>query len=344
VSARIQTFDVPVIDFGPVLTGELRTLELVAEQVNKACREVGFFYIANAPVPAGLRHAVLEQSRSFFALPLADKLSVSMERSHDFRGYIPIDAKLVASNRRGQGGAGFQLHLADDIIDQHPPDSSESFQIHRELTTDDPDVAAGKPLHGPNQWPPAAPSLKPVLLEYFNVLRDFSRYVLEVFAIGLGLERDYFARFYTKPLMQLRLMHYPSHPVASRVPYGVRPHCDAGAFSMLMQDGTGGLEIEDLAGNWQFVPPLENTLVVNIGDTLKLWSNNRFRSTRHRVLNTSGASRYSVPFFANPDFDAIITPLESCVDAEHPPVFDVLQCGESLLHTYSRIWPSSPKE
>ena len=111
---------------------------------------------------------------------------------------------------------------------------------------------------------------------------------------------------------------------------------------MLLQDNVGGLEICDKNDEWRFVAPIEKSFVVNIGDTMKLWTNNRFQSTRHRVINVRGASRYSIPFFANPDYDAVIEPITTCVDDEHPPIFDVLHCGESMLHTYSRIWPSAP--
>ena len=104
----------------------------------------------------------------------------------------------------------------------------------------------------------------------------------------------------------------------------------------------GGLEICDKRGEWTFVPPLQNTFVGNIGDTMKLWTNNRFQSTVHRVINTRGASRCSIPFFTNPDYDAIIEPIETCVGEDHPPVYDVLHCGESLIHTDSRIYPSAP--
>lgn len=284
---------------------------------------------------------MFEEAKSFFALTEEKKLDVSLERSANFRGYIPFNARLYAENRRGKGGTGFQLHLSDHQLREQPPDVSESFQIHRELALDDPDVEVGKPLHGPNQWPGEQTTMRATMLAYYDAMDTFARRVLEVFALGLELEPGLFEQYYRKPLMQLRLMHYPSHQPGENVPFGVRPHSDAGAFSMLLQDDVGGLEIRDKDGEWKFVPPIEGTFVVNIGDTIKLWTNNRFQSTPHRVINTRGASRYSIPFFANPDYDAVIEPIATCIDKDHPPVFDVLHCGESMLHTYSRIWPSA---
>jgi isopenicillin N synthase-like dioxygenase len=80
--------------------------------------------------------------------------------------------------------------------------------------------------------------------------------------------------------------------------------------------------------------------VVNIGDSMRMWTNNRFASTLHRVVNHYGRERYSVGIFANPDYDTIIRPLSTCVDAEHPATFDQMLSGEALLFLYSRVWPS----
>jgi isopenicillin N synthase-like dioxygenase len=333
--------EVPIVDFAPALEGTTDGLQTVASAVSNACTNSGFFYLANHSIPKLLTDRVFECSSTFFELSESKKLEISLERSVNFRGYIPFDARLDAGNRRGTGGSGFQSHLSDDQIDKQPPDAAESFQMHAELPADDVDVLAGKPLHGPNQWPDALPEMRNTLLAYYDGATSLARCVLEVFAVCLDLDRNYFVRFYKKPLMQIRLMHYPTHEAGEHVPFGVRPHSDAGAFSMLLQDTNGGLEIHNKRGEWQLVPPIDGTLVVNIGDTMKLWTNNRFQSTPHRVVNTYGASRYSVPFFANPDYDAVIEPISTCIDENNPPVFDSLHCGESMLHTYSRIWPSA---
>ena len=331
---------VPIIDFSPALTGRIDGLARVAADVQSACETIGFFYIVNHPIAEELVERVFKEATHFFALPEATKRRVSMEQSQHYRGYIPFNTQLYAEHQRGKGGTGFQLHLDDQQHYERPPDTSESFQIHRELLPDDADVLAGKPLHGPNQWPEECPLMRSTLLEYYDAAATFAYLVLEVFALGLGLDRKFFHPYYRKPLMQLRLMHYPNHEPGENVPFGVRPRSDAGAFSMLLQDEVGGLEIRDKAGRWVAVTPIKQAFVVNIGDTMKLWTNNRFQSTRHRVINIGTHSRYSIPFFANPDFDAIIKPITTCVDDAHPPVSDVLHCGESMLHTYSRIWPS----
>ncbi len=339
--------DVAIIDFDPALRGGPDDLKQVAAAVVSACEDIGFLYVANHPIPADLRRRVFEETANFFALPDQQKMQVSMARSQNYRGYIPINVLPKAENRRGAGVDGFQVHLDDEVgSDGEPvelvPDASESFQIHRELPLDDPDVQAGKPLHGPNQWPAGLPLMRDTILEYFDAMSAFAQRMLEVFAVGLDLDRGFFEQYYAKSLMQVRLLHYPAQAPGENVPVGVRPHSDAGALTLLVQDEVGGLEVRSKQGEWVLVPPIEDTYVVNIGDTMKLWTNNRFQSTPHRVINTYGAARYSIPFFANPDYDAVIKPIPTCVDAGNPPVFDTLHCGESMLHTYSRIWPSAP--
>jgi isopenicillin N synthase-like dioxygenase len=164
-----------------------------------------------------------------------------------------------------------------------------------------------------------------------------------VFARGLGVEPDHFTRHYRKPLMQLRLLRYQAQPPEAAARSGAAAaHCDGGGFTLLQQDGTGGLEIQTRAGEWVVVPPVENSFVVNIGDSMKLWTNNRFASTRHRVVNRYGTERYSIGFFANPDYDAVITPVPTCLDADNPPRFERLAFGPAMLFLYSRIWPSRP--
>jgi isopenicillin N synthase-like dioxygenase len=109
---------------------------------------------------------------------------------------------------------------------------------------------------------------------------------------------------------------------------------------MLQQDDVGGLEIKTKSGEWVVVPPMENSFIVNIGDSMKMWTNHRFASTLHRVVNRYGRERYSVGVFANPNYDTVISPLPTCVDADHPPKFEQMHTGEALLYLYSRVWPS----
>ena len=333
--------ELPVIDLAPMSGSNEDAKDRVAREVHDACRDIGFLTIVNHPVPPQKIAEIFRQSKRFFALPLAQKMTAYMGDSNLFRGYLPMDQPGQKKAHRGQAIDGFQPHLAEDRMKARKPHKNEAFQASLELPDDDPDVLAGKPLHGRNMWPENLPGFKEAVLDYHTTMTGFTALMASVFARGLGLPAEYFAQFYRKPLIQVRLLHYlPQDQQAALEGGDSRAHQDAGGFTMLQQDDVGGLEIKSKSGEWLIVPPVENSFVVNIGDSMRMWTNNRFASTLHRVVNHYGRERYSIGVFANPDYDTVIRPLSTCVDAEHPPTFDKMLSGEALLFLYSRVWPS----
>ena len=333
--------ELPVIDFAPIGGNNDSAKERVAREVHDACRDIGFLTIVNHPVPPQKIAEIFRQSKRFFALPLDAKMSAYMGNSNLFRGYLPMDQPGLQKAYRGKAIEGFQPHLDPARMKARKPHKNEAFQASLELPPDDSDVIAGKPLHGHNQWPKDLPGFKEAVLDYHTTMTEFAALLASVFARGLELPPDYFAQFYRKPLIQVRLLHYlPQDRQAALEGGDSRAHQDAGGFTMLQQDDVGGLEIKSKSGEWLIVPPVENSFVVNIGDSMRMWTNNRFASTLHRVVNHYGRERYSIGIFANPDYDTVIRPLPTCVDAEHPPTFDQMLSGEALLFLYSRVWPS----
>ena len=334
--------EIPIIDFAPLQGKSPGAIDRLAKEVHDAARDIGFFTIVNHPIPAAQIRDIFAQSKRFFALPIADKMALYMGQSENYRGYLPMDQSGDAKHFRGKPIPGFQLHITDDRPKLRKPNLNEAFQISAELGLDDPDVMAGKPLHGPNQWPENLPGFKEGVLSYYDTMCGFTGQMAGIFARGLGLAPDWFEPFYKKPLIQLRLLHYLPHKSDQAAVEGgeSRAHCDAGGFTMLQQDDVGGLEIKNGKGEWIVVPPVENSFVVNIGDSLKMWTNHRFSSTLHRVVNRYGRERYSVGIFTNPDYDAVIKPIATCVDAANPPRFTEMTCGDALVFLYSRIWPS----
>jgi len=334
--------EVPVIDFAPLAGGAPDAVDALAREVDAACRDVGFFTVVNHPVPAAQIRDVFVQSARFFALPRDDKMKLHMGNSANFRGYLPMDEDADPQKAVGRAVPGFQAHLAPGTLRVRKPNKNEAFQIAAELGPDDPDVVAGKPLHGPNQWPDDLPGFRESVFAYYETMRGFAGLVASVFARSLSLESTYFAQFYKKPLIQLRLLHYLPQDAQAALEGGAsRAHRDGGGFTMLQQDDVGGLEIQTRGGEWIVVPPVENSFVINIGDSMKMWTNHRFASTLHRVVNHYGRERYSVGVFANPDYDTLISPLPTCVSDDNPPRFESMQAGEAMLYLYSRIWPSS---
>jgi isopenicillin N synthase-like dioxygenase len=167
-------------------------------------------------------------------------------------------------------------------------------------------------------------------------MEGLSHHLLSGFALALGQDPAFFTTYYQKPLTQLRLLHYPyvdSGNIEDQ--RGVEAHTDTGAFTILMQDETGGLEVMSRDGTWVDALPVEDTFIINVGDMMQWWTTGRYISTSHRVTNRSRHSRYSVPFFVNPDRSAVITRLSADArDASEK--FDV---GAHVEKAYVDAWP-----
>lgn len=336
--------ELPVIDFAPLATGKEGAIEAVAREVDAACREIGFLTVVNHPVPPAQIRDIFHQAKRFFAMAEEEKMKLWMGNSRNFRGFLPMDQAADQKNFAGSAVSGFQQHITGEKLKARKPNRNEAFQIASELGPDDPAVRAGMQLYGPNQWPENLPGFREGVMGYYETMVKFSALLASLFARGLGMAPNYFEQFYRKPLIQLRLLHYLPHKSDVDALEGgdSRAHCDAGGFTMLQQDDVGGLEIKSRSGEWLVVPPVENSFIINIGDSMKMWTNHRYASTLHRVVNRYGRERFSVGVFANPDYETVIKPLPTCVDAEHPPVFDEMKSGEALLFLYSRVWPSAP--
>ncbi len=252
----------------------------VAGEIEKACRATGFFYVTGHGVPLSLRQRLDAASREFFALPEAAKLEIEMARGgRAWRGYFPVGAELTS-------GA---------------PDRKEGLYFGVE-------GPAGRPLHGPNLFPGQVPELREVVLAWLDELTRVGQAVLRGVAASLDLDADYFAAGYTAdPTVLFRIFHYPPAPDGD-TGWGVGEHTDYGLLTLLAQDDNGGLQVHTPDG-WLDAPPIPDTFVCNIGDMLERLTGGWYRSTPHRVRNTSGRDRLSFPFFLDPAFDAEVPPL-----------------------------------
>jgi isopenicillin N synthase-like dioxygenase len=191
------------------------------------------------------------------------------------------------------------------------PDYKEYYQIGLDLAPDHPLVLAGQPLRGPNRWPDDDPEFKAALSAYYTAIGQCGQRFLRAVALSLGVSEAFFADKYDNPLQRTQCVYYPPHPQTSEGElFGVAPHTDYGCVTLLWQDDVGGLEVQDLTGAWVPAPPIPGTLVVNIGDLLARWSNDRYRSNLHRVTNRSGRERLSIATFYDPDFQAPVDPAD----------------------------------
>ena len=288
----------PVIDVAPLVSG-LSDVQGggqagdVAAHIQAACRDHGFFYVTGHGVPAELLEQLAEVSAEFFALPVADKMEIAMERGgRAWRGYFPVGAELTSGR----------------------PDMKEGLYFGAELPGDDPRVQSGVPLHGANLFPRQLPRLRPLVLGYLEALTSVGQAVLAGVALSLGLDAGYFAAGYTAdPTILFRIFHYPPSEPETR-DWGVGEHTDYGLLTLLAQDDSGGLQVA-APSSWIDAPPVPGTFVCNIGDMLDRLTGGWYRSTPHRVRNLSGRGRLSFPFFLDPGFSAEVPPLPDCATA-----------------------------
>jgi isopenicillin N synthase-like dioxygenase len=276
----------PIIDVSALLEGRSAGSAAVA-QIERACREFGFFYAAGHGVSGETVRHVRDASARFFALPEALKMKIALARGgRAWRGYFPVGGELTS-------GA---------------PDLKEGLYFGDELDASDRRVAAGWPLHGANLFPDEVPELAPAVHAFMNEAERAAHAIMAGIALSLGLDADYFYDRYTaRPTLLFRIFHYP--PAAARdTRWGVGEHTDYGLLTLLAQDDKAGLQVKTKE-SWIEAPPIAETLVCNIGDMLDRLTGGYYRSTPHRVRNESGRERYSFPFFFDPAFDAKIEPL-----------------------------------
>ena len=307
--------DIALLDLTPLTEGgDLRAL---AKELDRACKTIGFFYVANHGIPEDVSRSIFEATKRYFDIPLAERMTHLMD-DRLRRGFMP------------QG------------INQHPgfaPDLKESYEIGTDLPMTHPSVVAGLPLHGPNQWPPDLPWLQEAADGYFAEARALGERLLRLFATALGVEEYSFLQYCNNPMVQMRLFHYaPQSSIASKdAGFGVAPHTDYGMITLLAQDQIGGLELRTRTGEWISAPSIDGTLVINLGDLLRRWTNDIYVSNLHRVVNRAGQERYSIPTFFNLDFDAHVECLPTCQSPENPPRHEPILSGEYLLSRYRDV-------
>src|SRR3954452_7913839 len=187
---------IPVIDFGPYFAGEPGALERVATETRYACENIGFFYALGHGVPEELIDRAFVASRPFHALPLEEKLTLRLNENNI--GYLPISASVQGAST---------VHKATR------PNQNESFFISHDRGPNHPDVIAGTPLRGRNQWPDGEPELRQDMMAYFQALGAMCDRILPVFATALDMPRDFFTPFFQNEAhANLRFLHYPPQP------------------------------------------------------------------------------------------------------------------------------------
>jgi isopenicillin N synthase-like dioxygenase len=176
--------------------------------------------------------------------------------------------------------------------------------------------------------------MRPAFIEYFERTSDCAKRLLQAFAASLGQPHDFFTQSVAKPITRCSAVYYPPQPPdAGADQFGVAPHTDYGLLTLVHQDPVGGLQVRTRDGQWVLAHPIPTTLVVNVGDLLARWTNDRFKSTLHRVVNSSGRERLSLATFFDPDYQTLITPVVRDGEAAR---YQSVSCGEYILGRYDK--------
>jgi isopenicillin N synthase-like dioxygenase len=289
----------PIVDVSGLYSDDPDARRATARQLDRAARDAGFFYVTGHQVTREQQAALIEQAQRFFAATEAWKMRYYIGTSRAHRGYVPEGEEVFAGGKR---------------------DRKEAFDTGRELSPDDPDVQAGTPMLGPNQWP-GQPGFREAVSGYYEAAFALGRTLFRGFSLALGLPESHFEAYLTKPPSQLRLIHYPLDPSAEDRP-GIGAHTDYECFTILLPTAPG-LEVMNGEGEWIDAPPIDNAFVVNIGDMLEVWTGGTYVATSHRVRKVR-EERYSFPLFFACDYHTVVAPLPPFATqealAKYPPV------------------------
>ncbi|KAL7435502.1 hypothetical protein ACHAXM_005191 [Skeletonema potamos] len=297
-------------------------LEKYAKQIGIACREIGFFYIVNHGIEQCIIDDVMDASKRFFELDLENKIALNSGgngiEKKGYRGYFGIGAEDL-DNKDGTRDLASEEQHGVKKVHAIKGDFKEGFDLGLEQQDmngkGDSNCNACLAFFGANAWPDedkhhGIVGFRQTLLRYQNELLKLADRLMVAFAMSAGLPIDYFLSRTRNPMCTLRLLHYP--PSSSMSNSGCGAHTDYGLFTILQQDHIGGLQVRNHTKKWINAKPLRGSFVINVGDMLSHWTSGVYASTVHRVespSSSSGYHRYSVPFFFNPDHDAVVEPI-----------------------------------
>ena len=321
---------VPVIDIAALHGDDEAAMIAVAAELDAACREIGFFQIRNHGISEDVIEAMYRTADEFFALPDEEKRLVAQPSSDAVRGYSSIGEQAFS--------------YSEDV--HQPRDLHEKFDIGPvDVDRDDPYYApenAG-PHFLPNLWPQRPAGMEAAWTTYFHAMNDLARKLMSAFALGLRLPADYFVDTIDRDISMLRAINYPhlnTPPQPGQMRAGA--HTDYGSLTIVRQEAApGGLEVFTKDGDWIPVPVVPDALVVNIGDLMAQWTNDLWTSTRHRVRtpgpDASGDTRrMSLVFFHQPNYDAVIETLPTCITADNPRRYDPITSGDHLTSKFEK--------
>jgi isopenicillin N synthase-like dioxygenase len=321
-----MTYAIPLIDISPFLQGSDAGRRAVARAVDAACAEIGFLLVSGHGVPPALVDEMRRVSAAFFDRPLEEKLRYRMPPDR-YRGYIAYGNEA----------------LAYSLDEKTPPDLKESFSIGPVDAVDDAYHRAATPANffAANMWPDGLPAFRTAWTAYYRHMESLATTLMRIFALALGMDEAFFDDKIDHHITNFSVLHYPPQhepPLPGQLRAGA--HTDYGSLTIVKPDAAaGGLQVLAKDGSWLDVPHIADAFVVNLGDLMAEWTNDRWVSTLHRVVNppsTAGAAarRLSMAFFHQPNYDAVIQCLPTCTAQDRPPRYGTTTSGE---HVWMKI-------
>ena len=296
--------DIPIMDLGPYLAGEAGAREALAAEFREACENIGFFFVRNHGVPDDLIARTFAETKRFHDLPSEIKTALKIDQNQ--RGYIAPKGTLVSHSTYNEN-TKFDDNATMVFATPYGEDNR-----HRQ---------AGKRFYGGNQFPDDLPGFREAVEDYMNTITALGKRLLPVWAVALELAPDFFDPYFEDNYTYFRMSHYPPGPELGENEFGLGPHADTGFMTFLPQAAVGGLEILDINGEWFEPPSMDDAFLVNTGQFLERWSNERFRATPHRVIPPRDSDRYSIACFVNSAFEPICECLPTCHSPDNPPKY-----------------------
>ncbi|KAL5114708.1 hypothetical protein ACEQ8H_007377 [Pleosporales sp. CAS-2024a] len=309
----------PILDFSSMYIGST-----LVDEVRDCCLHNGFFQITGHNVPIELQNKMMDWNKKFFDLPLEAKNQINKDTTNTW-------------NR------GYELMRSQILEEGTLPELKEGYYIGEEISRDHPYFVNKKLNSGPNMWPsaemmPDVADFKATALDYYAQVVNLAKDILKVLALTLDLEESWFDEYASDAVATMRLLHYPSQPPDSpaKLTRGIGAHTDFGCITILLQDKVAGLQVYDYASKeWLDVTPTPGAFVVNLGNLMMRWSNDRYISNLHRVINISGAERHSIPVFFSGNPDYTVTCLPNCVKNGEEPKWPPITVEQAIKNGYS---------
>ena len=313
---------VPIIDIQPFLKGNDSQKATVASKVDEACSDIGFLVITGHGVDKTLIESMYKVSEEYFNRPIWEKMKYKMPPDR-YRGYTSFGSE----------------NLANSLDEMSPPDLKESFSIgpFNHESDEYHFGEAGARYFAPNFWPSNPKNMQKVFEDYYSEMERLSKDLMKIFAIALGLEENWFKHKIDKHITNFSVIHYPGQEINKPRKNQLRAgaHSDYGSLTIVQTNtDVGGLEILNKNGNWDPVPWIDGAFVVNLGDLMAEWTNDKWVSTMHRVVNPpedkSNISKTSMTFFHQPNYDAIIECIPTCIKPGESAKYSKITSGEHV--------------